>query len=156
MYYIPEMTQLIFGGLNINNKQCSTFAFMCLEFLTAAMLSQEWLLHPPPRKGDSVLYGRDELCTAQQTKQKQSRPKTSKFVKMAGKSLRKIFHKRGEKSYQIKNKDVLKRLKFSKKVGKSCHDKTKTKSFDNSKQSQERLLPPLPLLHQIKHKVFSI
>jgi hypothetical protein len=54
---------------------------------------------------------------------------------MAGKSRRKIFHKRREKSYQNKNKDVLKRLKFSKKVGKSCHDKTKTKSFDSSKLS---------------------
>ena len=69
------------------------------------------------------------------SKQKQSRPKTSKVVKMAGKSRRKIFHKRREKSYQNKNKDVLKPLKFSKKVGKSCHDKTKTKSFDSSKLS---------------------
>ncbi len=31
MYFIPEMTQLIFGGLNINNKQCSTFTFMYLD-----------------------------------------------------------------------------------------------------------------------------
>jgi hypothetical protein len=69
------------------------------------------------------------------SKQKQSRPKMSKVVKMAGKSHRKIFHKRRGKSYQNKNKDVLKHLKFSKKVGKSCHDKTKTKSFDSSKQS---------------------
>ncbi len=30
MYFIPKTTQLIFGGLNINNKQCSTFTFMYL------------------------------------------------------------------------------------------------------------------------------
>jgi hypothetical protein len=30
MYFIPVMTQLIFGGLNINNKLCSTFTFMYL------------------------------------------------------------------------------------------------------------------------------
>ncbi len=30
MYFIPETTRLIFGGLNINNKQCSTFAFSTL------------------------------------------------------------------------------------------------------------------------------
>jgi hypothetical protein len=31
MYFIPEMTQLIFGGLNINIKLCSTFTFIYLE-----------------------------------------------------------------------------------------------------------------------------
>ncbi len=30
MYFIPQMVQLIFEGLNINNKQCSTFTFMYL------------------------------------------------------------------------------------------------------------------------------
>ncbi len=30
MYFIPEKTQLIFWGLNINNKLCSTFTFMYL------------------------------------------------------------------------------------------------------------------------------
>ncbi len=32
MYFIPQMIQLIFGGLNKNNKQCSTFTFMYLVF----------------------------------------------------------------------------------------------------------------------------
>ncbi len=31
MYCIPLMVQLIFGGLNINNKQCFTFTFMYLD-----------------------------------------------------------------------------------------------------------------------------
>ena len=31
MYFIHEMTQLIFGGQNIHNKQCSTFTFMYLD-----------------------------------------------------------------------------------------------------------------------------
>ncbi len=35
MYFIPETTQLIFGGLNINNKQCSTFTFMYLVLFDA-------------------------------------------------------------------------------------------------------------------------
>jgi hypothetical protein len=30
MYFIPETTQIIFGGLTINNKYCSTFTFMYL------------------------------------------------------------------------------------------------------------------------------
>ncbi len=30
MYFITQTVQLIFGGLNINNKQCSTFTFMYL------------------------------------------------------------------------------------------------------------------------------
>jgi hypothetical protein len=30
MYFIPQTAQLIFGGLNINNKYCSTFTFMYL------------------------------------------------------------------------------------------------------------------------------
>ncbi len=32
MYFIPETAQLIFGGLNINNKYCSTFTFMYLGY----------------------------------------------------------------------------------------------------------------------------
>ncbi len=32
MYFIPETTKLIFGGLNINNKYCSTFTFMYLGY----------------------------------------------------------------------------------------------------------------------------
>ncbi len=30
MYFIPQTVQLIFGGLNINKKWCSTFTFMYL------------------------------------------------------------------------------------------------------------------------------
>jgi hypothetical protein len=80
----------------------------------------------------------------------------SKVVKMAGKSRRKIFHKRREKSYQNKNKDVLKRLKFSKKVGKSCHDKTNKVLWQQQTVLGETSTPPSPPLHQIKHKAFSI
>jgi hypothetical protein len=32
MYFIPKTTQLIYGGLNINNKQCSTFTIMYLGY----------------------------------------------------------------------------------------------------------------------------
>ncbi len=32
IYFIPQTVQLIFGGLNINKKQCSTFTSMYLEF----------------------------------------------------------------------------------------------------------------------------
>ena len=40
MYFIPKMTQLIFGGLNINNKQCSTFTFMYLGCTLYAVCQQ--------------------------------------------------------------------------------------------------------------------
>jgi hypothetical protein len=39
MYFIPETTQLIFGGLNINNKWCSTFTFMYLDRTTIVKFS---------------------------------------------------------------------------------------------------------------------
>ncbi len=41
MYFIPQTVQLIFGGLNINNKQCSTFTFMCLGLMFMKMQERE-------------------------------------------------------------------------------------------------------------------
>ncbi len=54
MYFIPRTVQLIFGGLNINNKQCSTFTFMYLESLHSCChikqlgISSAGLQHIPP------------------------------------------------------------------------------------------------------------
>ncbi len=50
MYFIPKTTQLIFGGLYIKNKQCSTFTFMYLEF------KETDLSYPIPTYPLSLLY----------------------------------------------------------------------------------------------------
>ncbi len=57
-----------------NILKCFVLRFMFIDSSNAVL---GMAFTHPPRKGDSVLYCRDELCTAYQTKQNKDRRKSS-------------------------------------------------------------------------------
>ncbi len=46
MYFVTETAQLIFGGLNIDNKQYSTFTFMFLGRMSVKKTEHNYFFYP--------------------------------------------------------------------------------------------------------------
>ncbi len=58
MYFVPQTAQLIFGGLNINNKYCSTFTFYV-----------PWRKHCEKEKSDQMSAPKKERLAGQRQTQ---------------------------------------------------------------------------------------